>query len=421
MKIVIAPDSFKEGLTALEVANAIEEGFREGLENSVNLLRKRNFFYKKESHRKNMSVEAPGKERKGSIFSKQKGVSFVKVPMADGGEGTVQSVVEAMNGELITVTVTGPLGESVSARYGLIEEGKTAIIEMAEASGIELVPAEKRNPEITTTFGTGELILSALNRGVERIIIGIGGSATNDGGAGMVEALGAKLLDKKGVPIPFGGAGLHQLAKIDLSGLDKRLGEVRMEVACDVNNPLTGPNGASYVYGPQKGATEEQLKQLDIALKNYAEVIRRDLGVDIEDMAGAGAAGGLGAALIAFCRAKLKRGGELVTDVVGLEEHVCDADLVITGEGGMNAQTIYGKTPICVAKVAKKYDVPVIAICGSLSRGYESVYEHGIDAVFSVVPGVVTLEEALGGGYENVKNTARNIAAVVGMGLIGEK
>lgn len=405
MKIVIAPDSFKESLTALEVANGIEEGFREGL----SFIKKRGTVFGQNKDGNLM------KEEKQPFFSQHDGVTFVKVPMADGGEGTVQSIVDARNGEFVTEEVTGPLGEKVNATYGVIDNGKTAIIEMATASGLELVPKEKRNPEVTTTFGTGELILSALDRGVERIIIGIGGSATNDGGAGMVEALGAKLLDKNGQVIPRGGEGLHQLVKIDMSSFDKRLKKVQIDVACDVTNPLTGPNGASAVYGPQKGATEEQVRNLDHALKNYAKVIRRDLSVDIEHVSGAGAAGGLGAGLLAFCGAKLKRGGELVTDVVGLEKHIRDADLVITGEGGINEQTIFGKTPICVAKVAKKYDVPVIAICGSLSRGYEAVYEHGIDAVFSIVPSVVTLEEALSNGYENLKKRARDIAVAMWM------
>ncbi|WP_332628560.1 glycerate kinase [Halalkalibacter flavus] len=372
-KIVIAPDSFKESLTALEAANAIEEGLKEVL---------------------------PGSQ-------------FVKVPMADGGEGTVQSLVDATGGQIEHATVTGPLGDKVKGFYGLLGDGKTAVIEMAAASGLELVPRKKRDPMIATTFGTGELISIALDKGVERFIIGIGGSATNDGGAGMVQALGGKLVDQDGLDIPFGGAGLAKLERIDLSTFDIRLANVKVDVACDVDNPLIGPKGASAIYGPQKGATPEQIELLDANLAHYASVIKRDVGKDIQDVPGAGAAGGLGAGLLAFLPAELKRGGDLVIEATKLEEAVRDADLVITGEGGVNHQTIHGKTPICVANTAKKYDVPVIALAGSLTNDYTNLYDHGIDALFSIVPGAVTLEEALETGYENMKNTARNLAAVI--------
>ncbi|OIJ18103.1 glycerate kinase [Anaerobacillus alkalidiazotrophicus] len=373
MKVVIAPDSFKESLTALEVANAIEEGLSELLPNA----------------------------------------NYVKIPMADGGEGTVQSLVDATGGFIEKVSVIGPLGNKVEAFYGLLGDGKTAAIEMASASGIHLVPFEKRNPMNTTTWGTGELIIEALDKGVEKIIIGIGGSATNDGGAGMVQALGGKLLDNEGKQIPLGGAGLEKLARIDVSTLDPRLKEVTIEVACDVDNPLTGPKGASAIYGPQKGATPEQIELLDENLAIYARIIERDLGKSIEHVPGAGAAGGLGAGLLAFLSSELKRGGDLVIEATRLEEEVRDADLVITGEGGINHQTIHGKTPTCVALTAKKHGVPVIAIAGSLTNDYKNVYDYGIDALFSVVPGIVSLEEALEKGYENVKNTARNIVAVI--------
>ncbi|TYS18463.1 glycerate kinase [Rossellomorea vietnamensis] len=372
-KVVIAPDSFKESLTALEAANAIEEGLKEVLPN----------------------------------------VEFVKVPMADGGEGTVQSLVEATGGKIEHATVTGPLGDKVMAFYGLLGDGQTAVIEMAAASGLELVPITKRDPMTATTFGTGELISIALDKGVERIIIGIGGSATNDGGAGMFQALGGRLLDGDGVDIPFGGAALANLRRIDLTNLDQRLHHVEVDVACDVDNPLTGPKGASAIYGPQKGATKEQIELLDAHLVHYANVINRDVGKDIQFIPGAGAAGGLGAGLLAFLSASLKRGGDLVIEATKLAEAVQDADLVITGEGGINHQTIYGKTPICVAKTAKQYNVPVIALAGSLTNDYTNVYDHGIDAIFSIVPGVMTLEEALQSGYENLKNTARNLAVVM--------
>ncbi|ARK32330.1 glycerate kinase [Halalkalibacter krulwichiae] len=376
MKIVIAPDSFKESLTALAAANAIEEGLKEVLPEA----------------------------------------EYVKVPMADGGEGTVQSLVDATEGTIQYAEVTGPLGEKVNAFYGLLGDGKTAVIEMAAASGLELVPQSKRNPMVATTYGTGELIKVALDQGVERIIIGIGGSATNDGGAGMVQALGGKLLDGAGNQIAFGGAGLRELARIDLSELDPRLNGVAIDVACDVNNPLTGPKGASAIYGPQKGATPEQVELLDGYLTQYADIIKRDVGKDIRDVPGAGAAGGLGAGLLAFLPAQLKRGGDLVIEAVGLEQTVRDADLVLTGEGGINHQTIHGKTPICVASVAKKHDVPVIALAGSLTHDYTNVYDHGIDAVFSIVPGAVSLEEALASAYENMKGSARNVGAVLALG-----
>ncbi|KHF39152.1 glycerate kinase [Halalkalibacter okhensis] len=372
-KIVIAPDSFKESLTALQAANAIEEGLKEVLPN----------------------------------------IEYVKVPMADGGEGTVQSLVDATGGKIEYATVTGPLGEKVEAFYGLLGDGKTAAIEMAAASGLELVPVEKRDPMVATTYGTGELISIALDQGVERIIIGIGGSATNDGGAGMVQALGGRLVDENGLDIPLGGAGLAKLARIDISQLDQRLQDVTVDVACDVDNPLTGPKGASAIYGPQKGATTEQIELLDENLAHYASVIKRDVGKEIQDVPGSGAAGGLGAGLLAFLPSELKRGGDLVIEATKLEDVVRDADLVITGEGGINHQTIHGKTPICVANTAKKHGVPVIALAGSLTNDYTNVHDHGIDALFSIVPGAVTLEEAFEAGYENMKNTARNLAAVI--------
>ncbi|WP_313468817.1 glycerate kinase [Carnobacterium sp.] len=376
MKIVIAPDSFKESLTALEAANAIEEGFKQ-------------------------------------VFPD---AEYVKVPMADGGEGTVQSLVDATKGKIETLTVHGPLSEPVEAFYGVSGDGKIAIIEMAAASGLHLVNPLERNPLVTSTWGTGELIQAALNKGVEEILIGIGGSATNDGGAGMIQCLGGKLLDKEGQQIVPGGVGLSELVTIDLSELNPKLKEVEIKVACDVDNPLTGPKGASYIYGFQKGGTAEQVEQLDQNLAHFASVVRQDLKEDIEFIAGAGAAGGLGGALLAFLAAKLQNGGVLVSELVGLENKICEADLVITGEGGINHQTIYGKTPICVAKIAQKYQVPVIAVAGRLSGNYQAVYEHGITAVFSILSEITSLETALEVGYENIRNTAKNIAAVIKIG-----
>lgn len=372
-KVVIAPDSFKESLTALEAADAIEEGFRQ-------------------------------------IFPDSE---YVRVPMADGGEGTLQSLIDATHGEMKQATVTDPMGQSIQAAYGIIGSGKQAVIEMATASGLELVPLDQRDPMKATSWGLGDLIRAVLDDGVSEIIIGIGGSATNDGGAGMVQSLGGKLLDKNGEQIPKGGAGLRELERIDLSEFEPRLAAVRITVASDVDNPLTGEKGASYIYGPQKGATEEQVRELDENLQRFADVIQRDLAKDVTQVKGAGAAGGVGAALMTFMDAEIRRGGELIAELLDLTEKLKASDLVITGEGGINHQTIYGKTPIVVAKAAKQFDLPVIAIAGSLSEGFESVYEEGIDAVFSILPEIVELETALDQGYENLVKTARNIAALL--------
>ncbi|MDZ5721320.1 glycerate kinase [Bacillus sp. SXabc123] len=373
MKIIIAPDSFKESLSALEAADAIERGFK-------------------------------------SVFP---GADYRKLPMADGGEGTVQSLVDATNGSIKEQVVTGPLGEPVKAFFGMMGDGKTAVIEMAAASGLHLVPVEKRNPLITTTRGTGELIAAAIDAGAERLIIGIGGSATNDGGAGMIQALGGRLLDDSGREIGPGGGTLSQLASIDVSGLDPRLHNVKIEVACDVDNPLTGPRGASAVFGPQKGATDDMVKALDQHLTHFADVAEKALGTTYREAEGAGAAGGLGWSLLAFFHADLKRGIDIVLEAVDFENEVQDADLVITGEGRIDSQTIYGKTPIGVAKAAKSYDVPVIGIAGSVSRDSDAVYQHGIDALFSIVPGAVPLEDAFEHAAEYMERTARDIAASI--------
>ena len=376
MKIVIAPDSYKESLSALEVATAIEEGFRE-------------------------------------IFP---AADYIKLPVADGGEGTVKAMVAATQGRIVQVAVTGPLGTQVEGFYGLSGDEQSAFIEMAAASGLELVAPEQRNPLITTSWGTGELIRHALDVGVKHIIIGIGGSATNDGGAGMVQALGAKLLDSEGNAIGQGGGALETLAQIDTSTLDKRLHDCRIEVACDVTNPLTGKEGASAIFGPQKGATAEMIARLDEALGHYAQLIKRDLDLDVLDLAGGGAAGGMGAALYAFCGAELRQGIEIVTDALHLDRYVADADLVITGEGRIDSQTVHGKVPVGVAKVAKRYNKPVIGIAGSLTADVGVVHEHGIDAVFSVIYGICTLDDALKNAAENVRMTARNVAAVLKAG-----
>jgi len=371
-KVVIAPDSFKESLSALAVADAIERGFSQ-------------------------------------IFPQ---VQYVKLPMADGGEGTVDSMVAATRGEIVHVEVTGPLGKPVQAFYGLLGDGVTAVIEMAAASGLHLAPPGQRDPRITTSYGTGELMLAALDRGVKAIILGIGGSATNDGGAGMMQALGAGLLDKRGQPLPPGGAALARLAQIDLSGLDPRLQRLSITAACDVDNPLCGDRGASAVFGPQKGATPQMVAQLDAALQHYGALLEGITGREIVNQPGAGAAGGMGAALLGMLDARLRPGIEIVIETLRLEEAVHDADLVITGEGRLDSQSIHGKTPIGVARVAKRYGLPVVAIAGSLAPDYQVVHQHGIDAAFSVLDRIVTLDEALMEAAHNLEVTARNLAAV---------
>nr|WP_315393806.1 glycerate kinase [uncultured Duganella sp.] len=377
MKIVIAPDSYKESLSALAVANAIEAGFRE-------------------------------------IFPD---AQYVKVPVADGGEGTVQAMIDASGGRLVQLRVRGPLGEPVDAFYGVTGDGATAVIEMAAASGLELVPPALRDPLRTTSYGTGELIRDALDAGARRFVLGVGGSATNDGGAGMVQALGGRLLDAAGRELAPGGAALATLARIDLSALDARINDCVFDVACDVSNPLVGPQGASHIFGPQKGATAAMVEQLDAALRHYADVIARDLHRQVADVPGAGAGGGIGAAMLVFLGGRLRPGSEIVTAAVGLDAAVADADLVITGEGRVDGQTIHGKTPVGVARVAQRHGKPVIAIAGCLGSCAAAVHEHGIDAVFGAVSRPCTVEQALAEAALNVRVSARNIAAVLRLGI----
>lgn len=377
MKIVIAPDSYKESLSAVEVAQAIEKGFRE-------------------------------------IFPD---AEYISVPVADGGEGTVDAMIGATQGSKMTATVTGPLGEPVTACWGMSGDGKTAFIEMAEASGLALVPVDKRNPLVTTSRGTGELILRALDNGARNIIIGIGGSATNDGGAGMVQALGAKLVDATGKEISPGGGSLLSLNSIDISGMDKRLESCVINVACDVTNPLIGDNGASRIFGPQKGADEATIVELDRNLAHFADVIKKHLRIDVKNAPGAGAAGGMGAALMAFLGADLRSGIEIVTEALNLEEHIHDCSLVVTGEGRMDSQSIRGKVPVGVAAVAKKYRKPVIGIAGALTSDVAVVHQYGIDAVFSVLNSIGTLEDAFKNAFENIYRASRDIAATVAIGM----
>ncbi|WP_232555348.1 glycerate 2-kinase [Klebsiella variicola] len=380
MKIVIAPDSYKESLSAAEVAQAIEKGFRE-------------------------------------IFPD---AQYVSMPVADGGEGTVEAMIAATQGTEHSAWVTGPLGEKVKACWGMSGDGVTAFIEMAAASGLGLVPPEKRNPLITTSRGTGELILQALAHGAKRIIIGIGGSATNDGGAGMMQALGARLCDAEGQEIGHGGGSLSRLSRIDLSAIDPRLRDGMIRVACDVTNPLVGERGASRIFGPQKGATETMIVELDRNLGHYADVIKALLQVDVKAIPGAGAAGGMGAALMALLNAELRSGIDIVTEALNLEEQILDCSLVVTGEGRIDSQSIHGKVPVGVARVAKKYRKPVIGIAGSLTHDVGVVHHHGIDAVFSVLTTVSTLEEAFRGAFDNIYRASRNIAATLQVGMTTE-
>ncbi|WP_442602914.1 glycerate kinase [Paenibacillus sp. KN14-4R] len=376
MKIIIAPDSFKESMTAMQAADAIEQGMRSILTDA----------------------------------------EFVKVPMADGGEGTVQSLVDATDGELIHLEVTGPLGEPVDAFFGMLGDGKTAIIEMAAASGLHHVAREQRNPVLSTTYGTGELILAALDRGAEKIIIGLGGSATNDGGAGMAQALGAKLLKESGEEIGYGGGMLNLVDRIVLNQMDDRIRDVQFVAACDVDNPLTGERGASAIFGPQKGATPEMVQFLDHNLAHYAVKLTEATGKEVVEQPGAGAAGGMGAAVLAYLDAELKYGVDIVIEAVDLAKQMEGADLVITGEGKIDHQTAFGKTPMGVSMTAKAQGIPVIALAGMVAPGSEAVHEYGIDALFSIVPGVTTLEEALKDAESNMIRTARNIAICVKLG-----
>ena len=373
--IVLAPDSFKESMTAKEVCVAMERGIKKVNSN----------------------------------------IQCIHVPMADGGEGTMQSLVDATGGEVYSLEVVGPLGNKVKAEYGILGNGEIGVLEMASASGIHLVSLEERNPLITTTYGTGELIKACLDRGVKKLLIGIGGSATNDGGVGVIQALGGRFLDKEGNELGFGGGELEKLDRIDLTNFDRRLKDVVIEVACDVSNPLCGENGASYIFGPQKGASVEMIKILDNNLKHYAKVIKEQFGKDVLEIAGAGAAGGLGAGLMVFLNGNLKKGIEIVIEYSGLEKKVKNCDMVWTGEGSINFQTQYGKTPLGVATVAKKYNKPVVALAGRVGDDIDILYEKGIDSIFGIMRGVTTIDEALKNGKENIERTSENIARLMEM------
>lgn len=372
--IILAPDSFKESLTAQQVCVAMQAGLEQ-------------------------------------VFPAAR---YVHVPMADGGEGTVQSLVDATGGTVRRAWVTGPLGGSVEAAFGILGDGETAVIEMAAASGLELVPAADRDVRRATTYGTGELISVCLDQGVRRLVLGLGGSATNDGGAGMAQALGAHLLDASGRLLPLGGAALANLARIDVSGLDPRLRNCAIEVASDVTNPLCGPTGASAVYGPQKGATPTDVTELDAALENYADIVRRDLGRSVGQVPGSGAAGGLGAGLLAFTQARISSGIDIVIRLTGLVDHVAEASLVVTGEGRMDGQTRFGKTPFGVASVARAAGTPVIGIAGSVGEGIEELAEY-FDAIIPVIGRVAPLSEVLAEAASNVERTCANVGRLIAL------
>lgn len=372
MKVIFAPDSFKESLSAPAVAAALARGFQRVIP----------------------QLEA------------------VLLPVADGGEGTTEALVSATGGQLFEQVVTDPLGRPITAQWGLLG-GQTepmAVIETAAASGLHLLTLDERNPCLTSTFGTGELVRAALDAGVRRFIIGLGGSATNDAGAGFLQALGAQLLDQEGQALRPGGLALSGLQQIDLSQLDPRLASCRFEVACDVNNPLTGIKGASAVFGPQKGADAQMVAALDAALSHFAKLAEPVTGRDFSLLPGAGAAGGLGAALTGFLNAELRSGIDIVLDALDFDSYLNGAQLVITGEGRIDSQTIHGKTPIGVARRAKRQGLPVVAVAGSVSADAAVVYQHGIDAVFSIMQGVATLPQALQEASSNLERTAESIA-----------
>lgn len=372
--VIAAFDSFKESMTSLEAGRAFAKGFR-------------------------------------AILPRAR-VKVVSV--SDGGEGFTEAFL-AGEGREIPVQVRGPLGKPITACFGLFDNGRKAVVEMARASGLELLKPAKRNPWRTTTFGTGQLIDAAVKKGAKEIIIGIGGSATNDGGLGMAQALGAQFtgLDGKVLPAPLAGGDLPRVAHVRLEGLRKRLKGVKISVACDVKNPMTGKNGAAFIFGPQKGASPAMVRQLDQGLKNLCAIIRRDIGRDVEKVQGAGAAGGLGGGLLAFLDARLAPGIRLVLDNIGFKKLLSCADLVVTGEGRMDGQSLNNKAPIGVALMAKKAGLPVIALCGSLGKEAEAATAYGVTAAFSIVPGVMDLKTALETGKENLERTGRALARLI--------
>ncbi len=375
MKILLAPDSFKDCLPATEVCRYLEEGIKR-------------------------------------IYPR---AQITSIPVADGGEGFVAAMLTAVGGTKITCPVSDPLGREIHASYGILADKQTAVIEMAAASGIELLKPEERNPLVTSTFGTGQLMRDAMERGCRKLIIGIGGSATNDGGTGMAKALGYRFLNNKGCEIESGGGSLKQLAHIDHSSVFSLLKETEIQTACDVTNPLTGKHGASAVYGPQKGASPGMVATLDQNLEHLAQIIKTDLQVDVLTLPGGGAAGGLGAGLVAFADAKLQAGFNIVKEQTGLEEAVQQADIILTGEGKMDHQTKQGKTPWGVAQLALKHNKPCIGIAGFLGEGYHELYKEGFTALFALPNGPLSLEESLAQAPQLLADTAEQIFRIIRM------
>ena len=373
MKIVIAPQSFKGSISAMNAAKAMETGVRSVLPNAETIL----------------------------------------IPIADGGDGTLETLVDAMGGNIIEETVTGPVGSKVKASWGALADNKTAVIEMARTSGLALLKADELDPYKSSTYGLGEILSKALDNDYRHFIFGIGGSATNDGGAGLAQALGIKLLNSAGKEISVGGLALKQLDRIDMSTIDPRIKDCTFDVACDVDNPLCGPNGASAIYGPQKGASPEMVEVLDNALQHFSHVIHRDLGTEIKHLPGAGAAGGLGGGMVAFVNASLKNGIDIMLDVLDFHEKISGANLVITGEGQMDYQTVFSKAPIGVAKASKAKNIPVIGISGSLGMNYQSVHDHGIDAVFSITPRPMSLEDASQNAKELISEATEEVMRAI--------
>ena len=377
MKILVAPQEFKGSISALSASEAAKNG----------ILR---------------------------VFPE---AEVVLCPVADGGDGTLETLVEVSGGEVRTCSVQNPIGETIQAQWGAMGDGVTAVIEMARTSGLALLSLDERDPLNASTYGLGQAISEALNEGFRKFIVGIGGSATNDAGAGMAQALGANLLDDRGNTISFGGAALASLQTVDISNMDSRIKDSKFLVACDVSNPLTGEEGASAVYGPQKGATPEMVQKLDDALSNFAAVVKKDLKKDVSEMSGAGAAGGLGAGMMAFMGAELKAGVDIVLDTVNLRDKLTSVDLVITGEGGMDFQTIYNKAPIGVARIASEHNIPTIAIAGLLGSNFKIVHEHGIRAATSIVNGPITLEEASDRAFELISDSVEESLRFISVGM----
>ncbi len=373
MRLVVTPAAFKESLTAAEAAAAIVRGFRD-------------------------------------VFPS---ATFVEKPLGDGGPGTMDALLSALDGHIRTVIVRGPLGNPISADYGITGDGSTAVIEMARAAGMELIPPDRRNPLVTSTFGVGELIIDAVRQGVSRVIVALGGSGTVDGGTGMARALGVRFLDERGDELPEGGGSLDKLFSIDATEVARELDSVRIEGACDVTNPLCGPHGAARVFAPQKGATADMVERLERGLERLADIVDRDLGVAVGNVPGSGSAGGLGAGLVGFLGARLRSGIDLVIDAIDLEKEIIQADLVITGEGRLDEQTAMGKAVSGVANLARRHGVPVVAVCGGVSDNAETALEGVLDAVIPIPPRPASMSESIRNAAAWTESAARRLARIM--------